>query len=106
MLLDERASEGHGGPRGLTARIPLIVRIGIPSLEESKGTGAVVFFLFGSFSFFTIACGNVGNSIGSNRRAGLRIHSPTTRWLRGDFRIRSELEAKRMLRCCPSRTRL
>jgi hypothetical protein len=34
------------------------------------------------------------------------MNSPTTRWLEGDFRIRLELEAKRMLRCCPSRTRL
>src|SRR5438874_10157917 len=75
-------------------------------LEESNGIAVVAFFLFGSFSFFTIACGNVGNSRGSNRRAGLRINSPTTRWLRGDVRMRLELEAKRMLRCCPSRTRL
>jgi hypothetical protein len=58
--------------------IPLIVRFAIASLEESKGTAAVAFFLFGSFSFFTIACGNVGNSRGSSRRAGLRMNSPTT----------------------------
>jgi len=76
------------------------------SFRRKKGAVAVVFFLFGSFSFFTIACGNVGKSRGSNRRVGLRIHSPTTRWLNGDIRTRPMLETQRMLRCCPSRTRL
>ncbi len=42
--------------------IPLIVRLAIASLEESKGTAEVVFLLFGPSSFFTIAYGNVGNS--------------------------------------------
>src|SRR5437667_6954518 len=37
------------------------------------------FFLFGSFSFFTIGCGNVGNSKAITARAGLRIKSPTRR---------------------------
>src|ERR1041385_3395192 len=86
--------------------IPLIVRLHVgKSLEECRSGGGV-FFLFGSFSFFTIACGNVGKSRGNNCRARLRMNSPTTGWLQGDFRIWPELEAKRMLRCCPSRTRL
>jgi len=89
-----------------SASIPLIVRVVKGSLKESKKKVAAVFFLFGSFSFFKIACGNVEILEAINRRAGLRIISPTTRWLRGDFRIWPELEAQRMLRCCPSRTRL
>src|SRR5262249_8839038 len=86
--------------------IPLIVGLAIGSLEEVRGPRRWFSFFLVLFLFFTVACGNVGNSRGSKRRAGLRIHSPTRRWLRGDFRIRPKLEAKRMLRCCPSRTRL
>src|ERR1051325_12014987 len=87
-------------------KIPLLVRLRVgKSLEECRSGGGV-FFLFGSFSFFTITCGNVGKSRGNNCRARLRMNSPTTGWLQGDFRIWPELEAKRMLRCCPSRPRL
>ena len=64
------------------------------------------FFLFGSFSFFVDGCGNVEKFLQA-RRAGLRIpHPDQLAWLTGDIRIRPKPGAKRILRCCPSRTRL
>src|SRR6266700_6305370 len=60
--------------------IPLIVQLRCRSLEERNGLqwGGFLSFLV-LFSFFTIACGNVGNSKAVTARAGLRTNSPTRR---------------------------
>jgi len=44
--------------------------------KGARGGGFLSFLVL--FLSFEIACGNVGNSRGSNRRVGLRIYSPTT----------------------------
>src|SRR5881396_825808 len=64
------------------------------------------FFLFASFSFFRIACGNVGNSRAVAAGPDYELIPRAVRWLQGDFRIRPKPGAQRMLRCCPARTRL
>src|SRR5215831_2810458 len=86
--------------------IPLIVGLAIGSLEEVRGPRRWFSFFLVLFLSLRLPVEMWEIPEAVNRRAGLRMNSPTTRWLRGDFRIRPELEAKRMLRCCPSRTRL
>ena len=61
-------------PEGET--IPLIVRLPVRSLEESGEASPRFSFFLVLFLSFGIACGNVENSRGSNRWAGLRIKIP------------------------------
>ena len=73
--------------------------------QESSKVSSRGFFLFGSFSFFEVGCGNVENPQ-TDRVLVTNIH-PNQKMVTRRHSSQGQVPGKGcMLRCCPSRTRL